>query len=67
MSTSFYFIDEINSINFAEKINVCRYIMEIMEIKYNTDKLKVYTNEQLNLFLCKAITSLIELIDEDDN
>ena len=56
-----------NSINFNEKINICRYIMEIMEIKYNTDKLKVYTNEQLNLFLCKAMTSLVDLIDEYDN
>lgn len=66
MSIDLCILDEINNISVIDKINMCRYIMDIMEIKYNTDKLKVYTNEQLDLFLCKNIVALVDIIDEYD-
>lgn len=67
MSIDVCILDEINSISYNDKIIICKYIMEIMEINYNTDKLKIYTNEQLNLFLCKNISLLVDLIYEYDN
>ncbi|BCL65644.1 hypothetical protein IOLA_012 [uncultured bacterium] len=67
MSIDVCILDEINSISYNDKLVICKYIMEIMEINYNTDKLKIYTNEQLNLFLCKNISLLVDLIDEYDN
>ncbi len=67
MSINIYIVDALKEVNFNDKIKVCRYIVESMRIKYNTDKLKIYTNEQLDAFLCKAITSFVNYIDSYDS